>query len=210
MIDVEEDDGPGESARVSTPGKRCRVVLQMDEDPVETGLREDGRKAVSRERFGQRTDTFELLLGFVLTLLRLVVSDRLENARLHGDDVPSPRGESCLGSLPGISGGLPMSHTVDSRRMLEEALYSVGEKIDSWVMFCSSDEVLNSCCHLHGVISEGDESLGDSLLKHFFTGMCFVGDSELSQPACREVCQRFPCHADLVVFIERTCPSTKT
>jgi hypothetical protein len=72
VIDGEDDDTqhasptPPESIpRASTPGKRNRAVLQMDEDAVETRLREEGKKPVSAERFSQRTEMFEVLLGFV-------------------------------------------------------------------------------------------------------------------------------------------------
>ncbi|KAF8550620.1 galactose oxidase [Imleria badia] len=73
VIDGEDDDTPHAShtppesiPRASMPGKRSRAVLQMDEDPVETRLREEeGRKPVSAERFSQRTDMFERLLAFV-------------------------------------------------------------------------------------------------------------------------------------------------
>lgn len=72
VIDGEDDDGqhgshtPPESIpRASTPGKRNRAVLQMDEDAVETRMREEGKKAVSAERFSQRTEMFERLLVFV-------------------------------------------------------------------------------------------------------------------------------------------------
>ena len=72
VIDGDDDDAqhpsptPPESIpRCSTPGKRNRAVLQMDEDAVETRMREEGSKAVSAERFGQRTDMFERLLAFV-------------------------------------------------------------------------------------------------------------------------------------------------
>ena len=70
MIDGEEDDTqhtpPGSIPLTcpSTPGERCRAVLQMDEDLVETRMREE-RKAVSAEQFSQRTETLERLLGFV-------------------------------------------------------------------------------------------------------------------------------------------------
>jgi hypothetical protein len=73
VIDGEDDDGqqlvshtpPETIPRCSTPGKRSRTVLQMDEDPVETRMREQGRKSVSAERFSQRTEMFESLLAFV-------------------------------------------------------------------------------------------------------------------------------------------------
>ena len=71
VIDGDDDDTqrtpPGSIplTRSSTPGKRSRAVLQMEEDPVETRMREEGRKAVSAERFSQRTEMFERLLGFV-------------------------------------------------------------------------------------------------------------------------------------------------
>lgn len=51
--------------RCLTPAKRNRAVLQMDEDPEETKLREEGKKPVSAERFSQRTEMFENLLAFV-------------------------------------------------------------------------------------------------------------------------------------------------
>ena len=70
VIDGDDDDTvqhtPTESIpRCSTPAKRNRAVLQMDEDPEETRMREEGKKAVSAERFSQRTDMFESLLAFV-------------------------------------------------------------------------------------------------------------------------------------------------
>jgi len=72
VIDGEDDDAQYPShthsepiPRSSTPGKRTLAVLQMDEDPVETGLREEGSKPVSAERFSQRAEMFERLLAFV-------------------------------------------------------------------------------------------------------------------------------------------------
>lgn len=72
VIDGEDDDAQHPShpsaesvSRSSTPAKRNRTVLQMEEDPEETKLREEGRKPVSAERFSQRTEMFESLLAFV-------------------------------------------------------------------------------------------------------------------------------------------------
>ncbi|KAG9309268.1 Muskelin N-terminus-domain-containing protein [Chiua virens] len=83
VIDGEDDDTqhasrtPTDSesiTRSSTPAKRNRAVLQMNEDPEEMRVRGEGRKAVSAERFRQRTEMFESLLAFV------------------GDDVKQPKG----------------------------------------------------------------------------------------------------------------------
>lgn len=72
VIDGEDDDTQHPShpstesiPRSSTPAKRNRAVLQMDEDPEETRLREEGKKPVSAKRFSQRTEIFESLLAFV-------------------------------------------------------------------------------------------------------------------------------------------------
>ena len=42
-----------------------RAMLQMNKDRVETRMREEGCKAVSVERFSERMEMFERLLGFV-------------------------------------------------------------------------------------------------------------------------------------------------
>ena len=39
-------------------------MLQMNKDRVEMRMHEEGRKAVSVERFSQHTEMFERLLGF--------------------------------------------------------------------------------------------------------------------------------------------------
>ena len=72
VIDGDDDETqqpshtpPESTPRASPPGKRTLAVLQMDEDPVETRMREEGRRPVSAARFSQRTDMFERVLGFV-------------------------------------------------------------------------------------------------------------------------------------------------
>lgn len=71
VIDGEEEDAVQQPSmtevvpRCSTPAKRNRAVLQMDEDPEETRMREEGQKSVSAARFSQRTEMFESLLAFV-------------------------------------------------------------------------------------------------------------------------------------------------
>jgi hypothetical protein len=68
LDDEDEDEmlDSSTSAAVTSSGqKRRHAVLLMEEDPVETALRDASMKPLSPERFRQRTEVFESLLQFV-------------------------------------------------------------------------------------------------------------------------------------------------
>jgi hypothetical protein len=68
LDDEDEDemlDSSTSTAVTSSGQKRRHAVLLMEEDPVETALRDASMKPLSPERFRQRTEVFESLLQFV-------------------------------------------------------------------------------------------------------------------------------------------------